>query len=173
MRRAKRTTRPLADFVEGCLGPSLAAQGFASADVIVAWPEIVGERLAGFTQPLKVEWKRRPAGADPEARPDPAALVVRVESAFALEMQHLAPLIVERVNTHYGWRCIGRLVLKQGPVRRAATAKRPPAIRLDEAERGRIGEAVGGIGEDGLKDALGRLGAAILAARKAERATKA
>ena len=99
--------------------------------------------------------------------------MVRVESAFALEMQHLAPLIVERVNAHYGWRCIGRLVLKQGPVRRAATANRPPAVRLDEAERGRIGEAVGGIGEDGLKDALGRLGRPRSPQRQAERATKA
>jgi hypothetical protein len=172
MRRAKHRPRPLADFVEECLGPSLAAQGFASADVIVAWPEIVGERLAAFTQPLKVEWKRRAAGDDPEARPDPATLVVRVESAFALEMQHLAPIVVERVNSHYGWRCIGRLVLKQGPVRRAAPAQ-PSPVPLDEAESRRVAEAVGGIGEDGLKAALGRLGTAVLAARKAGRATKA
>ena len=121
-----------------CLGPSLARQGFATSDVIVAWPEIVGERLAAFTQPLKIEWKRKSPDADPEARPEPAVLVVRVESAFALEMQHLAPVVIERVNTHYGWRCIGRLVLKQGPVRRPEK-KRPPAPRLSEADRQKVG----------------------------------
>ena len=89
--RSQGPAKPLADFVDACLGPALAAQGFAASDVIVAWPDIVGERLAAFTQPLKIEWKRRPRSADPDARPEPATLVVRVESAFALEMQHLAP----------------------------------------------------------------------------------
>src|SRR3712207_2307453 len=107
MRQPGSRSRPLADFIDACLGPSLAAQGFAAADVIVAWPEIVGERLAAFTQPLKIEWKRRAAHADPDSRPEPATLVVRVEGAFALELQHAAPLVIERINAHYGWRCIG------------------------------------------------------------------
>jgi hypothetical protein len=156
-----RRPRPLADLIDACLGPSLAAQGFAAADVIVAWPEIVGERLASFSQPVKVEWKRRPAGADPERRPDPAVLVVRVESAFALEMQHLAPVVVERVNAHYGWRCIGRIVLKQGPVRRAGP-KRPPLPDIAEADRRRVDAAVEGIAESGLRAALDRLGRAVV-----------
>jgi hypothetical protein len=165
-----RRPRPLADLIDTCLGPSLAAQGFAAADVIVAWPEIVGERLASFSQPVKVEWKRRPAGADPERRPDPAVLVVRVEGAFALEMQHLAPLVIERVNAHYGWRCIGRIVLKQGPVRRAAP-QRPDPPAVSEADRRRVGAAVEGIAEGGLKAALDRLGQAVVGS--AARRTKA
>ncbi len=94
--------KPLADLIDVCLGPALAAQGFASADIIAAWPEIVGERLSGFTQPVKIEWKRKGAGSDPGTRPEPSTLVIRVESAFAIEVQHLAPVIVERVNAHYG-----------------------------------------------------------------------
>src|SRR5690349_5642422 len=83
--------RPLADFIDSCLGPSLAAQGFAAADILLSWSEIVGERLAAVSQPLRVEWpRRRPFQG--EGRPDPASLVVRVEGAFALELQHLAPI---------------------------------------------------------------------------------
>ena len=167
-----RRPRPLADLIDACLGPSLAAQGFAAADVIVAWPEIVGERLASFSQPVKVEWKRRPAGADPERRPDPAVLVVRVESAFALEMQHLAPVVIERVNGHYGWRCVGRIVLKQGPVRHAARAPKS-APEVDEGERERIGAAVEAIADDDLKAALDRLGRAVVGAQGRARPTKA
>ena len=80
-------------------------------------------------------------GADPDARPEPATLVVRVESAFALELQHLAPLLIERINAHYGWRCVGRLVLKQGPVRAAqagAPARRRSFVR--GAERRGVAE---------------------------------
>jgi hypothetical protein len=161
MRRPRPLARPLAEFLDVCLSPSLAAQGFATSDIIMAWPDIVGERLAAFTQPLKIEWKRKAPHADPEARPDPATLVIRVESAFALELQHLAPTIIDRVNTYYGWRCIGKLVLKQGPVRRVEK-KSPTAPVLTPADREKVGKAVQPIEEEALKAALDRLGQAIV-----------
>jgi hypothetical protein len=151
--------QPLADLIGPCLGPSLAAQGFAAADVIVAWPEIVGERLAAFSQPLRLE-RRRPR--DPDAPREPGTLVVRVESAFALDLQHLAPVVIERVNAHYGWRCVGRLVLKQGPVRRAEK-HRPAPPPLSEGARSRVAAAVAPVASDTLRAALDRLGAAVLA----------
>lgn len=148
--------RPLADLVAPTLGPVLAAQGFTGADVVESWPEIVGERLAVASRPVKVEWPRRGMEA---TRSEPATLVVRVESAFALEMQHLAPLIAERINAVYGWRCIGRLVLKQGPVaRRIAPRKRRDAT---EEERRRIKDAVASVETDELRAALERLGRAV------------
>jgi hypothetical protein len=161
MRRPRPLARPLAEFLDVCLSPSLAAQGFATSDIIMAWPDIVGERLAAVTQPLKIEWKRKGPHADPEARPDPATLVIRVESAFALELQHLAPTVIDRVNTYYGWRCIGKLVLKQGPVRRVEK-KRPTAPVLTPADREKVGKAVQPIEEEALKAALDRLGQAIV-----------
>src|SRR5215204_3773273 len=153
--------RHLAELIDASLGPALAAQGFATSDVLVAWPDIVGERLAAATQPLKIEWPRRRGGADPTSRPDPATLVIRVESAFAIEVQHLAPVIVERVNAHYGWRCVGRLVLKQGPVRRPEPKGRSVAS-LDPAEQARVGQAVGPIVDEELRQALDRLGQAVI-----------
>jgi hypothetical protein len=159
--------KPLADLIDVCLGPALAAQGFAASDVIVAWQDIVGERLAKFTQPLRIEWPRG-AARDRDVRPEPATLVIRVESAFALEMQHLAPLVLERVNAHYGWRCVGRLVLKQGPVKRDVRSVAPPHA-LSEEDRHRVNEAAGGVDEDALRGALERLGQAVVAARHGAR----
>ena len=158
----KRRTRTLADLVDGCLDKAVAAQGFAGADVILSWDDIVGERLARHSQPIKMDWPRRfqPAG---ESRPDAATLVVRVESAFALELQHTAPLVIERVNAHYGWRCVGRLVLKQGPVKRRApdVAPRP---ELGRENRARLSAATAGVDDSGLRGALDRLGSSVLTA---------
>ena len=153
--------KPLADFIDSCLGPALRAQGFAAADVITAWPEIAGERLATFSRPVRLEWPRR-GRPDPDARPEPAALIVRVESAFALELQHLAPLLIERINAHYGWRCVGRLVLKQGPVPRPKPA-RTPAPKLSDEDREKLAETTAGIAEEPLREALTRLGSAVVA----------
>jgi hypothetical protein len=162
--------KPLADFVDKCLGPALAAQGFAASNVIVAWPEIAGERLAPFSRPVKLEWPRR-SRLDPGARPEPATLVVQVESAFALEMQHLAPLLIERINAHYGWRCVGRIVLKQGPVPRPKPKPATPA-ELTVEERERLAGKTAGVADEPLREALDRLGAAVVGANAQASRTK-
>jgi hypothetical protein len=154
MARAK----PVAEFIDRCLGPALAAQGFAASDIIAAWPEIIGERLAAHTEPLRIVWPRSVR----DDRGEPATLIVRVTGAFALELQHSAPLIVERINTYFGWRCIGRLSLRQGPVRRAAAPRRAP-LRPDPAQAARVRDAVGDVSDRALRDALVRLGDAVLA----------
>jgi hypothetical protein len=154
MARAK----PVAEFIDRCLGPTLAAQGFAASDIITAWTDIVGERLAAHTEPLRIAW---PRGVRDERR-EPATLVVRVTGAFALELQHAAPIVVERVNTYFGWRCIGRLSLRQGPVRRPA-APRQAAAPPDPAQAAFVRQRVVGIGDESLRDALVRLGDAVLA----------
>ena len=155
---------PLAEYLEICLGPTVAKQGFSGTDIVVSWPDIVGERLSAYSQPVKVDWPRR---INPDAPADPATLVIRVESAFALELQHLTPLIIERVNAFYGWRCVGRLVLKQGPV------IRPPApVPLPEpgpAERADAAKATATVEDEDLRAALERLGAAVLAAERRDR----
>ncbi len=155
---------PLAEFLESCLGPTIAKQGFSGSDIIVSWPEIVGERLAAYSQPVKVEWPRR---ANPDAPADPSTLVIRTESAFAIELQHLAPIIIERVNGFYGWRCVGRLVLKQGPVIRPSPP--PPALVPGPAERQEAAEAAKSVADDALRGALERLGSAVLAAERRDR----
>lgn len=154
--------KPLADLIDSCLAPALAAQGFAGRAIVSLWPEIVGERLAARTRPLKIDWpRRRPA---PGETSDPATMVVRVEGAFALEMQQLAPLVLERVNTHLGWRAVGKIVLKQGPVE--APAPRPQAAKPDAATVALVAAQVERVADPGLRAALARLGQAVAMRRK-------
>lgn len=153
--------KPLADLIDDCLAPALAAQGFAGRAIVSLWPEIVGERLAARSRPLKIDWpRRRPA---PGEVSDPATLVVRVEGAFALDMQQLGPLVLERVNTHLGWRAVGKLVLKQGPVE--APAPKQAAAPPDPAVVQRVAGQVSHIVDPDLKAALQRLGQAVAAKR--------
>lgn len=163
MANVKPRTRTLADLVDGCLDQALAAQGFAGSDVILSWDEIVGERLARHSRPIRMEWpRRRPDAATAGRRAEPAALVVRVESAFALELQHTAPVVIERVNAHYGWRCVSRIVLKQGPVRRRpAQSPEPPGLAPEQ--RLRLEAVIRPVEDGALRGALERLGTAILA----------
>ena len=62
--------------------------------------------------------------ADGEER-EPGTLVLRVEGPAAIEIQHLADVICERVNRFLGWRAVARLALRQAPLRRAERETRP------------------------------------------------
>jgi hypothetical protein len=160
--RANRAwSAPLADFVEKALDPVLAKQGFGQSDVVLHWEEIAGRRLAQASAPLRISWPTRGAKRDPLAPVDPAVLVLQVEGAFALEVQHLAPVILERVNAHLGWRCVGRIQIRQGPVRRPGPlrAEKPS---LDPAVRASAQRASAEIADEALRAAVTRLGEAVL-----------
>jgi hypothetical protein len=146
--------RPLSELLSATLGDAFKAQGFASTEIISRWTDIVGPEIAAHSEPLKINWPR-PIG---DEAPEPATLVLRVEGPAALEIQHLAAVILERVNRFFGWQAIGRIALRQAPLRHRG---RPPARKPDAAAAARIAEALPDIKDEDLRQALGRLGAAI------------
>lgn len=156
--RRKSIPVPLADLLDRCLDKALASQGFAASDILMAWEDIVGPRLAQYTRPLRISWPRQPRYGD--APKTPATLEVRASSAFALELQHTAPVIIERINSHFGWRCIGKIVIRQGTPPRPAPQVAAPVI--DPAAVRRAEEVTAVVEDDRLRAALTRLGSAVL-----------
>jgi hypothetical protein len=148
--------RPLSELLGATLGDIFKMQGFASTEIISRWPDIVGAEIAAHCEPLKINWPRG-SGRKEEA-PEPATLVLRAEGPAALEIQHLSGVILERVNRFFGWQAIGRLALRQAPLRRR---EQTPAYKPDAAEAARIADGLPDIKDDELRQALGRLGAAI------------
>ncbi|MCX7323280.1 MAG: DciA family protein [Hyphomicrobiales bacterium] len=158
--RRRPGARPLADVLGAALSPVLAAKGFANREVIGNWATIVGDRLGLRSRPLKIDWPKRHPGAAGE-QTEPATLVVLVESAFAPEMQHAAPVVMARLNAHLGWSAVGRIVLKQGPVAPQSIAARHLVSEPDDAARAAVDQAVAAITGPELRDSVARLGLAI------------
>jgi hypothetical protein len=153
---ARSFPRPLSELLAPTLSGVLKAQGFASAEILSRWADIVGSEIAASSEPLKINWPR-PRGHDEQ--PEPATLVLRVEGPAALEVQHQSAVILERVNRFFGWQAIGRIALRQAPLRRRSPAKR--RVASDPAAAARFAETLPDIEDDPLREALGRLGAAI------------
>jgi hypothetical protein len=147
--------RPLSDFLGATLSDALKSQGFASAEILARWGDIVGPEVAAHSEPIKINWPRA-LGDEP---PEPATLVLRVEGPAALEIQHLSAVILERVNRFFGWQAIGNIALRQAPLRRREPATPPPPP--DPAVAARIAEGLPEIADEDLRRALARLGAAI------------
>jgi hypothetical protein len=146
--------RPLSELLNATLSDVLKAQGFASAEIISRWRDMVGPEIAEHSEPLKINWPRAAA----EEKPEPATLVLRVEGPAALEIQHMSAVILDRVNRFFGWQAIGRIAIRQAPLRRREAA---PAHRIDESAAARIADTLPDVKDDNLRQALGRLGSAI------------
>ena len=147
--------RPLSELLGATLSDALKAQGFASTEIISRWTDIVGTEIAAHSEPLKINWPR----AIGDETPEPATLVLRVEGPAALEIQHLSAVILERVNRFFGWQAIGRIALRQAPLRRREPPTPPPPPDPEIAAR--IAEALPEVEDEDLRQALARLGAAI------------
>jgi hypothetical protein len=151
--------RPLRELLNKLVGDAFARQGFASAELVTRWDDIVGHEIAAHSEPIKLQWPRgvhreHADGEDSEG----GTLVLRVEGPAAIEIQHLAALICERVNRFLGWRAVERLALRQAPLRRRQTS---PALKIDPAASAPIAENLSDIKDEELRQALARLGAAV------------
>ncbi|MGQ4275281.1 DUF721 domain-containing protein [Terrihabitans sp. B22-R8] len=155
--KSRPNARSLAHFVPKVVGDTFAKQGFAGGEIVLRWAEIAGPDLARRSRPLKLTFPRRKAE---EGAREPAVLLIQVEGAFALELQMQGPALIERINRYFGWRCVGSLKLKQGPVdiRPAAIPAEP---KVDPSQEKRLEDLVGGIEDDRLAEALKRLGRAV------------
>jgi hypothetical protein len=147
--------RPLSELLGATLSDALKSQGFASAEILARWGDIVGVEIASHSEPIKIRWPR----AVGEEAAEPATLVLRVEGPAALEIQHLSAVILERVNRFFGWQAIGRIALRQAPLRRREPPAAPPPP--DPAIAARIAEGLPEIEDEDLRLALPRLAAAI------------
>jgi hypothetical protein len=156
--RQRGFARPLADLVSQTIDPVMARRGFGQSHLVTYWDEIVGERLAAMSQPIELRWPQRTHAQD--GKTAAATLLVRVEGGFALELQHSTGLVIERVNAFFGWRCVSRLALKQGPVARQARVSRHPSPDPEAARA--AADLVRPIRDEALRQALEKLGAHVL-----------
>ncbi len=158
--------RALAAMLPKIAKPAFGKRGFVEAGVLTDWSVIVGPVLAAETRPMRLSFPRG-------ARTD-GTLQIRVTSAFAPELQHLAPLVIERINRYFGYGAIARLTLSQGPVIRPPRNKRRRLPDPEPATLRRLETRVAAIEDAELRAALAGLGrnvAALQAGRKAARQT--
>jgi len=152
--KPRRLARPLVDLAQSLLAESFRKQGFAASELVTRWPEIAGADIAAHAEPERIRWPRVTEGEPSE----PATLVLRVEGPTAIEIQHQAGIIVERVNRYLGWRAIGQIALRQAPLSRRNKQSRR---KTDADAAARIASTLGAVSDESLRTALARLGAAI------------
>jgi hypothetical protein len=146
---------------------ALKRRGPAFATIVAEWGEIVGPALAGSCLPEKLSTPPRPPKgvASP---PQSGTLTIRVSGGAAMELQHLAPLLLERINRFAGFKAVERLRFIQGPMPVRDIVRGAPAAPLSDAQKTGIAAAVESVANPDLQAALARLGEGLVRNRRAK-----
>lgn len=139
------------------LDPVARRRGFATASLLADWPEIIGPALARRCQPVRIETGRGRV----------SVLHLQCSGAFAVELQHAAPQILERINAHFGFRAVARIRLVQAglPPRVTSDLAREPDPPSPEAEAA-LQASLTQVADESLRERLLRLGRTVQGRRR-------
>ena len=148
----ERSCRPRAagDLIGAVGGQSFKRFGFVQSSIVSRWAEIVGERYARVSSPESISF--------PGGRKSGGALTLLVQGAHAPLVQHLAPMIIERVNRFFGYAAVDRLIFRQG--KPPAEAPRPTRPELRPVPK-ELGEGLREIADPELRSCLEALASRI------------
>ena len=129
---------------------AFAKHGFASADLLSHWPEIVGPDNGVLCTPDRITWPR-----SSDAETPAGTLTLKSAPGRALDVQYKAEQLLERINAYLGYRAIAKIRVQPttaaAPIQTSNTPPNfePPAIlnRIEDAS---------------LKEALARLNSGIM-----------
>ncbi|MBK8908151.1 MAG: DUF721 domain-containing protein [Rhodospirillales bacterium] len=154
--------RAIAEAASRVVRPVFRHRGFADGAIITEWPNIVGERLAAVTMPEQVAFppKRRAGGT----------LRLRVANGgMAMELQHLQPQLLQRINGYFGYEAIQRLQFVHAPVPQRTHPVAEEERPLDRDEEQQLAALLTGIEDGELKRALDSLGRSVFAGTRQRR----
>ncbi|CAO3404042.1 DUF721 domain-containing protein [Azospirillum palustre] len=149
--------RRIGQSVPEVAGKVLGKRGLAFGALITDWPSIVGQQLSLRTAPDKLSF--------PRGKREEATLHIRAMGAIALELQHLEPQIIERINSFFGYRAVAKIKLIHAALPSSPSpVVRPRALTMDE-EIG-ITTTTATVEDEELRATLERFGRSLMARPK-------
>lgn len=134
-------------------GMAFRRYGFAHGTLLARWRDVVGPVYARWSVPESLRF--------PRGQTVGGTLTVRVEGPFALQVQHVAPQLIERVNRILGHNAVARLKLLQGEVPQPPARPAPPSGDVTANLLPIADARLVGVKDDGLRAALEDLAAQL------------
>ena len=151
-RRLNRTVA-VGDAMGPILGPALRRRGFAGRDIITNWGAIAPKPYDTVARPDELKW---PRGTERSA--EGATLYLRVLPGHALAVQHEGPKIAAAVNRYFGYVLVREVRLSADPMEEAE--EQAPVV--PEVPGPKVDAAVREVEDDGLREALRKLGQGVM-----------
>jgi hypothetical protein len=146
--------RPLAYSIKSNTKAIFGKRGLADGAILTDWKIIAGEYLAAHSQPEQIAYSKGN---------DSGSLHLRIDSgSMATEMQHLQPLLIERINSYFGFKAIDRIKVTQGPLPTKKNKQQWSPRNLDFEEESKLAQSLMDVQDDDLREVLKVLGRAVI-----------
>ena len=137
----ERTTGDLQSLAKSILPLAkavLGKKGFVETDILTNWPDIIGEDLANFTSPVKIDFKPQQ----------------RLNGTLHLE---------QKINTYFGYNAVSGIRIIQNPNFQISTPQPPKKVEklVTPEEENYIQELAEEIIRPDLKEILIKLGQSV------------
>ncbi len=155
----------LASDMEGLVQKLLGSKGLIQTDILRNWQKIVGENLAHCTLPQKLDFKK-------DKRDEGTLFLIVSSGALALEVSQKTPIIIEKINTYFGYKAVNHIKIIQQEVffedKIVNVADMQKKKLVTEQEQNYISQISQGVEHEELKARLQSLGESILRSLKEE-----
>lgn len=146
-RSGRRGPKRFADDAAGLLKHHLSTRGFAQVEIVTRWAEIAGQTLSEHCFPYRLS----------QGGANGSILTLVADDRAALELQHQAPKLIDKINTYFGKAAVSKIKVVAGDIPRPVpkrAAKRPLSAEEESVLSGRLAT----VEHPELRAALARLG---------------
>ncbi|MBW8640123.1 DciA family protein [Hoeflea sp. WL0058] len=151
-------TKQISEIANALIDPVLAKRAGINTMLLGMWDEVVGPDYVDCTRPEAIKWPRR---SGPDEQFVPGVLTIACEGARALFLAHETDQLIQRLNAVFGFPAVDRVKIVQKPV--SAQPRRAARVRpMAPEQQGRLDRMLEQIEDDRLRQALDRLGKAVM-----------
>lgn len=133
--------------------PIFKERGLMKGKIITHWPQIVGEKFSRLALPEKITF--------PRGKKTEGTLHLSVTSSGALLLQYAQDLILEQINTYFGYKALTTLRMTHGFIPSEESVPSLPPSPISEEDKQWLESQVGVIYDPELRECLEKLGEAM------------
>ncbi|GHA30466.1 hypothetical protein GCM10007989_27820 [Devosia pacifica] len=153
----------VAEALGGVLDPALKKRGFASRDLLEHWVSIAPPPYDQVCRPDRLSWPRGERSAEG------ATLVLCCADGHGLAVAHDGARIAAAVNRYFGYVLVREVRLSAAPFMPHSSDGAKTAEGPSSEIRAAVGRMVDAIEDEGLREALRRLGHNVMTNEKSTR----
>ena len=121
-RRDARGPRALGAAIARLTKPIFGKRGFAAGEIVTDWARIAGADIAAVSLPERI--------AFPQNKRIGGTLHLRVQpGGHAVQIQHMAPQLLDRINTYFGYGAVAGIKIIQAPLPAPPEKNHPPGAQ--------------------------------------------
>lgn len=148
----KNGVRDVGSLLPDVGGMAFRRFGFVQGALLARWRDVVGPVYARWSVPESLKFARGETTG--------GVLTIRVEGPFSIQLQHVAPQIIDRANRILGHAAVARIRLVQGEVPKPADRPALPPQAGNSPQPSGLAN-LSGVKDEGLRSALEELAAQL------------